>query len=147
MLEQIRRYNQLLKPTAGMFGGFHQSHRRGCLALRWQREREEDRMRKLWLILSFIFLSSNVHAFDFCSELKKAIETCCSEVQAVDPNFDVYLSHCDVKDSVYDTVDNVFRPIGEKRQKTVQVKTLGNTILRFKFSKCLRAHQFEINFE
>jgi hypothetical protein len=104
-------------------------------------------MRKLWLILSVIFLSSNVHAFDFCSELKKAIETCCSEVQAVDPNFDAYLSHCDVKDSVYDTVDNVFRPIGEKGQKTVQVKTLGNTILRFNFSKCLRAHQFEINFE
>jgi hypothetical protein len=104
-------------------------------------------MRKLWLILSFIFLSSNVHAFDFCSESKKAIETCCSEVQAVDPNFDVYLSHCDVKESVYDTVDNVFRPIGEKTEKRVQVKTLGNTILRFKFSKCLRAHQFEINFE
>jgi hypothetical protein len=104
-------------------------------------------MRKLWLILPFIFLSSHVHAFDFCSELKKAIETCCSEVQAVDPNFDVYLSHCDVKDSVYDTVDNVFRPIGEKGEKRVQVDTLGNTKLRFKFSKCLRAHRFDLNYK
>lgn len=106
-------------------------------------------MRKLWLILPFIFLSSHVHAFDFCSELKKAIETCCSEVQAVDPNFDVYLSHCDVKDFVYDTVDNIFIPIpiGEKRQKAAQVETMGNTKLRFKFSKCLRAHRFDINFK
>jgi hypothetical protein len=88
-----------------------------------------------------------VHAFDFCNELKKAIETCVSEVQAVDPNFDAYLSHCDVKDWVYDTVDNVCVPIGEKREKKVQVETLGNTKLRFKFSKCLRAHQFAINFK
>ena len=104
-------------------------------------------MRKLWLILAFIFLSSNAHAFDFCNELKKAIETCCTEVQAVDPNFDAYLSRCDVKESVYDTVENVFRPIGEKGQKKVQVETLGDTKLRFKFSKCLRAHQFDISFK
>ena len=105
-------------------------------------------MKKLWLIFAFIFLSSNVHAFDFCSELKRAIETCRSEVQAVDSNFDVYLSHCDVKESVYDTVENVFIPIGEKGQNKVQVETLGNTMLRFKFSKCLRAHQFDApNFE
>ena len=104
-------------------------------------------MEKLWLILAFIFLSSNAHAFDFCTELKKAIETCRIEVQAIDPNFDTYLSRCDVKESVYDTVENVFIPIGEKGQEKVQVKTLGNTKLRFKFSKCLREHQFDISFE
>ena len=104
-------------------------------------------MRLVWLILLFICLSSNVLAFDFCSELKKVIGTCCSEVQAVDSNFDAYLSHCDVKESVYDTVENVFVPIGEKGQNKVQVETLGNTNLRFKFSKCLRLHQFDIKFK
>jgi hypothetical protein len=111
------------------------------------REREEDKMRTLSLILLFIFLSSNAHAFDFCRELKKAIEICCLEVQAVDPNFDVYLSHCDVKESVYDTIDNVFRPIGEEKDEPVQVETFGNTRLRFKFSKCLRAHYFDVGFK
>jgi hypothetical protein len=105
-------------------------------------------MRKLWLVVSLILLSSIAHAFDFCTELEKAIEACRLEVQAANPNFDAYLSHCDVRETVYDTVDHVFVPIREEGEEgRVQVEALGNTILRFKFSKCLQTHAFNIKFK
>jgi hypothetical protein len=110
-------------------------------------EREKDIMKKILLAVIFVFLSNNVHAFDYCSRLEKAVKICCSEIQTIDSNFDAYISHCDVKEAVYDKVDNVFLPIEEKGENRVQLEAVGNTVLRFKFSKCLRGHNFNVKFD
>ena len=101
-------------------------------------------MKKLLLISLFVFLSNNVHAFDYCGELEKAVVICCSKMQALDPKFDAYVSHCDVKDAVYDTVDKVFVVVSEKGEERVKVQTFTNKELNFKFDKCLKEHHFSI---
>jgi hypothetical protein len=106
--------------------------------------------RKLLPILSVIFLSNNVYAFDFCREFEEAIKTCRSEVQTMDMNFDAYMRRCHVKEAVFDTWAKVYVPVYDEKKKerpVVDVTTHGTPTLRFKFSRCLKEHLFLMEFD
>lgn len=98
-------------------------------------------MKKLLLILLFIFFSNNVYAFDFCNELKNAIEICRIEVQHMDSGFDAHLEYCNVKNSIYDTVGHFYIP---EKKDDIYVRCFSSLYLTFKFTMCLREHHFDI---
>jgi hypothetical protein len=98
-------------------------------------------MKKLLLILLFIFFSNNVYAFDYCNELKHAIEICRVEVQHEDPGFDAYLEHCVGNNWIYDTVEHYYIP---EKKDDIDVRCFSRPYLSFKFTMCLREHHFNI---